>query len=185
MGMFKMKKSMISVATSLGLSSVVLLASASAFANNTITFNGEVTDQTCSVTVNGNASNPVVLLETVSAAMLKEAGSTAGAKTFSVGITGCTAPQAKIDVTTVFVANGVTDKGNLLNTGDAKNVALQIMDTEGKAVNLSSPAELSGLVLEVGSTSASTEFGVAYISENGGATPGSVTGALQYAVVYN
>lgn len=180
----KMKKSVISMATSLVLSTA-FLASGVASANNTITFNGEVTDQTCSVMVNGNDSNPIVLLETVAAAQLEEAGSTAGAKTFSVGITGCTAPQAQVDVTTVFVANGVTDNGNLLSTGTAENVALQIMDTEGNPVNLSSEANLSGLVLEADSTSASAEFGVAYISENGNATPGSVTGALQYSVVYN
>ncbi|OOE32029.1 hypothetical protein BZG05_15855 [Salinivibrio kushneri] len=180
-----MKKSMISVASALGLTSVVMFASSAALANNTITFNGEVTDQTCSVTVNGNAANPVVLLESVSAALLQDAGSTAGDKTFNIGITDCTAPQGNVDVSTVFVGNGVTDGGNLLNTGDAENVALQIKDANGDAVDLSSPAKLSGLVLEAGATSASADFGVAYISENGGATPGEVEGALQYAVEYN
>lgn len=183
-----MKKSMISVASALGLTSVVMFASSAALANNTITFNGEVTDQTCSVTVNGNAANPVVLLESVSAALLQDAGSTAGDKTFNIGITDCTAPQGNVDVSTVFVGNGVTDGGNLLNTvntGGAENVALQIKDANGDAVDLSSPAKLSGLVLEAGATSASADFGVAYISENGGATPGEVEGALQYAVEYN
>lgn len=47
-------------------------------ANNTITFLGEVSDQTCEVAINGNAANPSVLLPTVSTAQLATAGSVAG-----------------------------------------------------------------------------------------------------------
>ncbi|NAW70377.1 type 1 fimbrial protein [Vibrio sp. V26_P1S5P106] len=180
-----MKKTMISAATSLGVCSAVFLVSVPAFANNTITFNGEVTDQTCSVTVNGNDANPVVLLESVSAATLKEAGATAGQKTFSIGVTGCTAPTTDVQVSTVFVGNVVTADGNLGNTGDAKNVALQLLDNSMSPVDLTSMASLSGLTLEAGATSAVTDFGVQYISEAGGATPGSVRASLQYAVSYN
>jgi major type 1 subunit fimbrin (pilin) len=48
------------------------LVSGSVFAasDNTITFQGEVTDETCSVAVNGNSASPVVLLPTVSASDL-------------------------------------------------------------------------------------------------------------------
>ena len=46
----------------------VMLASSSAMAisDNTITFQGEVTDETCSVAINGNGATPVILLPTVS-----------------------------------------------------------------------------------------------------------------------
>ena len=44
------------------------ISSMNAFASdNTITFLGEVADETCSVTVNGVAASPTVLLPTVSA----------------------------------------------------------------------------------------------------------------------
>lgn len=48
------------------------LVSASVFAasDNTINFQGEVTTETCSVSVNGNNASPVVLLPTVSTSTL-------------------------------------------------------------------------------------------------------------------
>src|SRR6516225_7232631 len=58
---------------------------------NTINFQGEVTTQTCAVTVNGNAANPTVLLPTVSTADLSATGSVAGLTSFTIGVTGCTA----------------------------------------------------------------------------------------------
>lgn len=58
-----MNKKIIALSVFVGLSSAF---SAFAASDNTITFQGEVTDQTCAVTVNGNAVSPVVLLPTVS-----------------------------------------------------------------------------------------------------------------------
>ncbi|TYN51001.1 type 1 fimbrial protein, partial [Salmonella enterica subsp. enterica serovar Typhimurium] len=46
--------------------------------DNTITFQGEVSDETCSVVINGNQAKPVVLLPTVSTKDLSEQGKTAG-----------------------------------------------------------------------------------------------------------
>ncbi|WP_108743155.1 hypothetical protein [Salinivibrio sp. IB872] len=83
------------------------------------------------------------------------------------------------------MGNNVTAAGNLGNTGDAANVALQILDNSLQAVDLTSEASLDGLVLLSGATSATTEYGVQYISELGGATAGSVSGSLQYAISYN
>lgn len=54
---------------------------AMAASNNTITFQGEVTAQTCSVTVNGLDANPMVLLPTVSSGDLNASGKTAGCAT--------------------------------------------------------------------------------------------------------
>ncbi|OOF24163.1 fimbrial protein [Salinivibrio sp. IB872] len=220
------------VASAMGLAGMFLLTSTATYANNTITFTGEVTDQTCSVTVNDNVSNSVVLLESVSAAELANAGDTAGQRMFTIGLTGCTAPGADTQLKTKFVGNNVTAAGNLGNTGDAANVAagqrmftigltgctapgadtqlktkfvgnnvtaagnlgntgdaanvaLQILDNSLQAVDLTSEASLGGLVLLSGATSATTEYGVQYISELGGATAGSVSGSLQYAISYN
>lgn len=57
---------------------------------NTISFQGEVADETCEVSVNGNNASPVVLLPTVSASQLNAAGQTAGQTTFDIGVSGCT-----------------------------------------------------------------------------------------------
>jgi len=56
---------------------------------NTITFKGEVTEQTCEVTVNGVNARPVVLLPSVAKSDLAAAASSAGLTTFTLGVTGC------------------------------------------------------------------------------------------------
>jgi len=172
---------------------VLTLAAAPAFAfaqsSNTIQFQGEVTDQTCTVAVNGNASSPTVLLPTVSTADLATAGGTAGETRFTIGLSGCMAPTTTARaINTVFVGNQVTTNGNLGNTGTARNVALQLLDPG----NATTPFNLSGasgyaapgLSLAVGDTSASHDFAVRYITENGSATAGSVLGSVQYAINY-
>jgi major type 1 subunit fimbrin (pilin) len=164
-------------------------SAAFAAGGNTIHFQGEVTDQTCEVTINGASASPTVLLPAVSSAKLAAAGSTAGLTTFAVGVTGCAAPTAAAQsIKTVFVGNQVTPAGNLANTGNAKNVALQLLDPSAPStpfnLNTAGGYVASGLSLGVGQTSASHDFAVQYVSESGGATPGSVKASVQYQVSY-
>jgi major type 1 subunit fimbrin (pilin) len=173
----------------LALSLAVAPLFAFAAGPNTINFQGEVSDQTCQVAVNGNPANPTVLLPTVPATSLAGAGNTAGQTTFTVAVSDCMAPVSTTQaINTVFVGNQVTAAGNLGNTGTATNVALQLLDPAAP----STPFDLSaaggvaapGLTLADGETSASHDFAVQYISEEGGATAGSVLGSVQYSVSY-
>lgn len=75
--------------------SLLVSSSAMAVSDNTITFQGEVSDETCSVVINGNQAKPVVLLPTVSTKDLSEQGKTAGPITFDIGLSGCTALRTK------------------------------------------------------------------------------------------
>lgn len=68
--------------------SLFISTSALAISNNTITFRGEVSDETCSVAINGNQAKPVVILPTVSAKELAKGGDVAGQVTFDIGLTG-------------------------------------------------------------------------------------------------
>ncbi|SBX62969.1 putative fimbriae; major subunit [Klebsiella pneumoniae] len=103
--------------------SLFISTSALAISNNTITFRGEVSDETCSVAINGNQAKPVVILPTVSAKELAKGGDVAGQVTFDIGLTGCTGNTDRATkISTVFVGNQVTSNGNLGNTGDATNV---------------------------------------------------------------
>ncbi|MGF6852584.1 major type 1 subunit fimbrin (pilin) [Paraburkholderia sp. CI3] len=173
----------------LALAIAAVPAFAFAASGNTINFQGEVTDQTCAVSINGNAASPSVLLPTVASSELAGAGSTAKQTNFTIGVTGCMAPTTVAQaIDTVFVGNQVTTSGNLGNTGSATNVALQLLDPAAPAApfNLSGVNGYAapGLNLEVGASAASHDFAVQYISEQGGATPGSVLGSVQYAVSY-
>ena len=161
-------------------------SSAMAISANTITFQGEVTAQTCSVSINGNDASPIVLLPTVAATELANPGDVAGQTVFTLGVTGCTKNDAAdTNIKTVFVGNNVTNSGNLGNTGGAGNVELQILkstqDTAG--INLTSPQSVDGLVLKKGDTEATHDFAVQYYA-TAAATPGTVAGSLQYAISY-
>lgn len=155
---------------------------------NTINFQGEVTSQTCEVAVNGNASNPVVLLPTVSTAALTDAGSKAGETTFKLGVTGCDGTATNSN--TKFVGNLVDAAGNLGNAtgaGYASNVALQLLTSSGgTAINLNdvTSSTVPGVVLADGETEGSVEYAVQYYSKVGAATAGSVIGSVQYSVIY-
>lgn len=75
--------------------SLLVSSSAMAVSDNTITFQGEVSDETCSVVINGNQAKPVVLLPTVSTKDLSEQGKTAGPITFDIGLPGVPALRTK------------------------------------------------------------------------------------------
>ena len=158
---------------------------AMAASNNTITFQGEVTAQTCSVTVNGVDANPMVLLPTVSSSDLDASGKTAGKTTFTLGVSGCAPGPTDIDVKTVFVANQVTASGNLKNTGTAGNVELQLLKdaTTTSGIDLNSGVAQDGIVLKAGDTAAEHDFAVQYYA-TGQAGAGSVIASVQYAVSY-
>ena len=168
---------------------VATAAPALALANsaNTINFQGEVTTQTCSVSVNGNAANPSVLLPSVSTSQLEDPGSAAGLTTFTVAVTGCATSSSATPIKTVFIGNQVDGDGNLGNTGTAGGVALQLLDPASPSEPfklLTSGYAAPGLNLAALATSATHNFAVRYYSAPGHSTAGTVRGSVQYEVSY-
>ncbi|QIP90103.1 Fimbrial protein precursor [Serratia fonticola] len=162
-----------------------LVLSSAVLADNTIKFQGEVADQTCDISINGNASAPLILLPTVSTSSLATSGATAGQTPFTIGLTGCTASASTVAIKTVFVGNNLTADGRMGNTGTAGKVSLQLVDPAAPTVplDLTGQTGATGLSLAASATSASYDFAVEYYSE-GTATPGSVLGSVQYSVSY-
>ncbi|POT55709.1 type 1 fimbrial protein [Citrobacter amalonaticus] len=169
----------------LALACTVAAVSTSAMADNTIRFQGEVADQTCVVSINGNPSSPQVLLPTVPKSALAASGVTAGQTPFSIDLTGCTASASATAIKTVFVGNNLTSDGRMGNTGSATNVSLQLIDPAAPTtpLDLTGQTGAAGLNLAANATSASYNFAVEYYAE-GVSTPGSVLGSVQYAVSY-
>lgn len=156
------------------------------FAAPTVTFQGEVTDQTCQVTVNSE-TNSTVLLPTVSTADLATTGLTAGLTPFTITLSECAAPPSDLAVTTNFLGHNVTAGGNLGNTATAgSNVAIQLTEEAAgtTAIVLNGVTGVAGLVLATGETSASYQFGAQYIAETAPATAGAVTAVVEYSVSY-
>ncbi|MFT2798415.1 MULTISPECIES: fimbrial protein [Serratia] len=162
-----------------------LVLSSAVLADNTIKFQGEVADQTCDISINGNASTPLILLPTVSTTALATSGATAGQTPFTIGLTGCTASASTVAIKTVFVGNNLTADGRMGNTGTAGKVSLQLVDPAAPTVplDLTGQTGATGLSLAANATSATYDFAVEYYSE-GTATPGSVLGSVQYSVSY-
>lgn len=161
-----------------------------ALAANTISFSGEVTDQTCSAVINGS-SDPVIILDSVSQADLNGAvGMFAGESAFTLSLTGCAAPSGSDQhFTTLFQAPNPTTSGNLTNTASAgaSGVALQLLDAPGGArVDLAGGAAVSAgdIVLADGQTAVNYDYAVQYISEAATVTPGPVLGSVTYTVRY-
>lgn len=174
----KMKKLLVMMGT------CVYVSSAYAAPDNIITFQGEVTDETCSVAVNGEDATPVILLETVSKSDLAKSGDTAGLTQFDIAVSGCTGNASGVSISTVFVGNQVTANGNLGNTGDATNVEVQVLDSSGTEINFTGGhTDANALDLAANEKASSATYKVQYYA-TGAATAGTVSASLQYAVSY-
>jgi len=167
------------------VASVILSSSAMAASSNTITFMGEVTDQTCSININGSAAAPVVLLPSVATSVLAKSADTAGTTNFDVGVSGCTANPAGMNVSSEFVGNNISSTtGNLANSGTASNVEIQILDTTGKDIDFRNAFRGAGdLALQANETQKTASYSVQYYA-TGAATVGTVQASMQYAVSY-
>ncbi len=177
--------------------SVVLAAlpCAGALAAPTVTFQGEVTSQTCSVEINGS-TNSVVLLPTVALTDFGStlaAGQTAGLTPFSISVTGCTAPAADQNITTQFLGYDVDSTTGVLGNRSTDSTAasgfgIQLLSDStgdsGTEVTLNGITDVAGLVLPTGETSASHEFAVRYYSLGTGGTAGKITAVAEYTVSY-
>ena len=164
------------------------------FAAPTVTFQGEVTDQTCEVQVNGHTDS-VVLLPTVSFldfGTQLATGQSAGQTPFTVSVKNCQAPTAgPASITTNFLGYNVDSTGVLGNsysgTDAAAGFGIQLMDSGsgGTEIRLSGVTPGKGLCLSVVQTEASYASGARYfVTDAAHATAGKSTGTADYTPSY-
>ncbi|GAA5001181.1 fimbrial protein [Acinetobacter puyangensis] len=152
-----------------------------AMAANTITFQGTVDSNTCTVNVGGSA-NPTVTLPTIGVGSLTATGNTAGATPFTINITGCDAGTAD-DVAIRFAAHN-PDGTNLGSTGTATNVAVQLLDGSAGSSPITFTtgiAQTSGKTTSNGT--ASYDLTAQYYAD-AAATAGTVLAVTDYEVIY-
>ncbi|WP_312240975.1 fimbrial protein [Pantoea sp.] len=159
-----------------------------------VTFEGEVTDQTCSVNISGQ-TNSVVLLPVVKRSDFGNFanGATAGETPFTVSLTGCTAPSsADQRINTRFLGYDVdASTGVLTNRNTSANAAkgygIQLMDagSGGNPIILNGITDVAGLVLPQGETSTSYDFSARYYVINAtAAQAGRITSVAEYTLNY-
>lgn len=149
--------------------------------SNVITFQGQVDDVTCSVSINGSDSSPIVLLQTAKKTDLATAGATAIPTEFTLQLTDCGAAKT---ATASLVGNNVTTNGNLGNTGTAANVSIQILDKGTPIVFSGSSAVTAGSGTALTDGSGTMPFVAQYYAETAEVTAGSVQATMQYAITY-
>lgn len=155
-----------------------------------IIFDGEVTTQTCSASINGSLT-PTVLLDSANVNELASQGATAIKTPFQLTLSGCTPSAQGGSYELKFVPQAVTTNGNMKNSVEgnsngATNVSLQILDSSSAPINLTAndSNNLGSITLGPNEDSATQTFYVQYYAENAGVTAGAVKSVASYTVRY-
>jgi major type 1 subunit fimbrin (pilin) len=200
-----MQRTLFSVALAATLSLGALAPRNSHAADGTITYNGAVTDTTCTVTGGGAATGTgdvTVQLPDVSRSILAVAGLTAGKTPFSLILGGgakCTnGKTAALWIETTQTPALDASTGALRNQapGGATNVQVQLINpANDQPIDLAvNAAVISGATLIAGSNqpaatiagnTATLNYAAQYLATNSGATSGLVTTYLTYSMQYN
>ena len=185
-----MKKSVISLSlvTILGLAAV----SAQAASTGTITFNGELTDTTCEVDINGQGSDATIVLPTVGVNQLTASGDTTGRTSFNMNVSDCVigTEGGHSKVSAFFQSGNTVDlsTGRLKNVGgSATNVDLRLLDASNSfaPINVGNTDQVSGtsyVDIQADGT-AFLPYAVEYYA-NAQTTPGTVTSSVVYNLQY-
>jgi len=160
------------------------LASSQVLAANTIEFKGEVLEQSCKATINGE-TNAVVTLDAVN--VNDFAGSNvAGAKNFTIEVSGCNtaAEHDRLKVRFALKSGGApTGNGNLPNTAadDIKADGISVRLLEGS--NHIDFNNLASLENTTGAKNPHT-FTAQYFAEKSDIKPGAVRAVAEYRLSY-
>jgi len=162
-----------------------MLPVASNAANGTITFNGVLTAPTC--TINSGTPSFTVALPSTNTAPLVTAAATTGQTNFNINLSGCgNTPQNVYAFFTGANINATT--GNLINTGTATNVEVQLLNgADSSVINLAgaSGSQNSTQITTNTSGTGTLSYTARYYSTGGvGATPGTVATTVDYTIVY-
>lgn len=162
--------------------------------DGTITFNGEVTDVTCTVSAGGVGGDATVTLPTVGVnAFGGAADTTAGVKPFSISLSGCSSASGEIDtaknVAVYFEQGGnVNANGRLTNTavGGAQNVdiALYRASDENTPLMLGQVPTVAYSTISSSAPATTMDFLAKYYSTTASVTSGLVTTNVTYSIVY-
>lgn len=187
-----MKKSVISFSLMAALS--LAAASAQAASTGTITFNGELTDTTCDVSLDGQSGDATYTLPAVSVGELAVAGDTSSPLRFTMNLSKCTVGTkgGQSKVAAYFQPGSTVDTatGRLKNTSTsgATLVDLQLLDgSNGYApINVGNADQITKTsFVDINTTNgtATLPYGVQYYA-NGKTTPGAVTSSVVYNLQY-
>ena len=169
---------------------VAVLAPLSANATDgTVTFNGKVTDKTCTISTPGGRDFTVTLPTVSLSALDLSNGGTAGRTPFTINLTNC----ASGNVATFFESGPSVrfETGRLLNmaANPARNVDLQLLNSDGSMLRIRAlgayQAQNDSKWVAVGPDgTANLNYYVEYYAYPN-PTAGEVTSNVKYTIMYN
>ncbi|HWX66700.1 MAG TPA: fimbrial protein [Rhodanobacter sp.] len=186
-----MNKALLSAALIAGFGVAAFAPQAAQAADGTININGTVTAGTCKVN-GGSPATVTVTLPSVQTSALSTISSVAARTPFTLAITGC---AAGITGATTYFEPGVgidTVTGNLINTGTAANVEVQLLNGAGSTAAVFSPIVLgAGTVAAQNSGQATVAAGSAtlnyyaqYFAKTAAVGAGTVVSSAQFTMIY-
>ncbi|MFY0480741.1 fimbrial protein [Achromobacter marplatensis] len=177
-----MKKTLLSVAVLSIASFSVQIAHAN---DGKITFNGNVTAQTCQINKDSSKDFEVTL-PTVSTSTLSGAGKTAGTTRFEISLTECSAGITNVRAFFEH-ANGTTTDGRLKNSSatGATNVEIELVRGEDVSpIIVGAPVATQGVLpVTVIEGNAKLVYAARYYA-TGAAGPGPVVAQTVYTIAY-
>ncbi|MEK0207756.1 fimbrial protein [Klebsiella michiganensis] len=117
---------------SLFTGALLAVSISSAFATDTgkVTFSGKILPDTCSVDINGDATNGTVTFNDLTATAFNGNDSVGDSQPFSIKLTGCDANVQSMNIK--FSGNLVDSNTEILQTtGDAENVGVRVVMDDG------------------------------------------------------
>lgn len=182
----------------LAFSCALVAHSAMAADSGTLTFAGEVTDNTCDVAVNGGAADATITLPRVSSKTLAKAGDVTGRVFVRMSLSNCGLVSGGAATATQVHAFWqasplINTAGRLINTdttaSGAKNVDIQMLNdtllpidlTQTDGLQKSTVATITGAP---GAGTAELSHYAQYYA-TGASTPGLVKSQLEYVLSYN
>lgn len=158
---------------------------------NTIRFQGEVAEQTCSVQINDTDTGaPIVTLPTVKKDALQTKGKSVYGANFTIAAKGCNSGgTATRNIYADLTADNPTDNGNLKNTfggNVADKVSIQVHDPDDKALDFNTQrTQRITIATANNADEASKTLSAYYYAEKDNVDATGVTATLQYALRYN
>lgn len=165
---------------------IAAIPAASYAADGTITINGKVTGQTCTIKGNGGSGDFTVTLPTVSTNALKTAGATAGRTPFNIALSNCTPNSGNV---MVYFEPGATvdmSTGRLINTtgSGAKNVEVGLKNSDYSDIKLGADkTQQNSKAVALASGAAKLDYFAEYVA-TGAATAGDLNTSTMYSIVY-
>jgi major type 1 subunit fimbrin (pilin) len=166
------------------LAALALAAAAAHASDGTIAITGNVTSSTCTVKGDGSGGNVSVTLPKIATSTLAAATDTGGFKPIIISLSGCgdSAGVVKAGFEPGPNVDPVSGRLNISSSADAaKNVQLQLRNSDGSVIRVGDESTVAGVGLVDGA--ARLDYAVGYYA-TGQATAGSVNSSVTYSIVY-